>query len=188
MTGTTDRKDPTSEKEGTKKTLTLNKKLELKKVIEKDQVRQSFSHGRSKTVEVEVKRKRLPLAAEKPADKTQTVPVSVEESGVSLSESQTSSKGKRLTHEELETRFKAVQEALKHEATEEALSSSENRDDDLLDKEWQATEESQEVEVSLSSHEEENKPEPVSVKPSVSDSSSVLKREEPQKKIPAFLY
>lgn len=40
--------------------LSLNKpgRLELKKTVEKGQVRQSFSHGRSKSVTVEVKRKR----------------------------------------------------------------------------------------------------------------------------------
>ncbi|MBT3811056.1 MAG: IF-2-associated domain-containing protein, partial [Rhodospirillaceae bacterium] len=43
-----------------KKPLTLSKpgKLELKKAVEGGQVRQSFSHGRTKTVTVEVKKKR----------------------------------------------------------------------------------------------------------------------------------
>ncbi len=43
-----------------KKPLTLSKpgKLELKKTVEGGQVRQSFSHGRTKTVTVEVKKKR----------------------------------------------------------------------------------------------------------------------------------
>jgi translation initiation factor IF-2 len=50
----------TDEKTEAKKPLALNrpKKLELKKTVETGQVRQSFSHGRSKTVQVEVKRKR----------------------------------------------------------------------------------------------------------------------------------
>ncbi len=40
--------------------LSLNKpgRLELKKTVETGQVRQSFSHGRTKAVTVEVKRKR----------------------------------------------------------------------------------------------------------------------------------
>lgn len=44
----------------TKKPLTLSRpgRLELKKTVETGQVRQSFSHGRSKAVTVEVKRKR----------------------------------------------------------------------------------------------------------------------------------
>ena len=55
-----------------KKPLTLSRgKLELKKPVETQQVRQSFSHGRSKTVQVEVKKKRVhsdaPEAAAAPA-------------------------------------------------------------------------------------------------------------------------
>ncbi len=48
------------DKTGEKKPLSLSrpKTLELKKTVETGQVRQSFSHGRSKTVQVEVKRKR----------------------------------------------------------------------------------------------------------------------------------
>ena len=44
----------------TKKPLSLSRpgRLELKKTVETGQVRQSFSHGRSKTVQVEVKRSR----------------------------------------------------------------------------------------------------------------------------------
>ncbi len=58
MTGTTDKNE---EKIGTseeKKTLTLTKKTDTRPVVERDQVRQRFAHGRSKTVEVEVRRKR----------------------------------------------------------------------------------------------------------------------------------
>lgn len=53
-------------KSGEKKPLTLgrSKKLELKKTVETGQVRQSFSHGRTKTVQVEVKRKRTYRAGE----------------------------------------------------------------------------------------------------------------------------
>src|SRR3546814_15372855 len=47
----------TTEREPTKLSLRPGK-LELKKTVETGQVRQSFSHGRSKTVKVEVKRKR----------------------------------------------------------------------------------------------------------------------------------
>jgi len=52
-----DTKDPKDKK----KSLTLSsspKRLELKKTVESGQVRQSFSHGRSKAVTVEVKKKR----------------------------------------------------------------------------------------------------------------------------------
>ena len=49
-----------TKQEGTKKPLTLNRpgRLELKKTVETGQVRQSFSHGRTKAVTVEVKKKR----------------------------------------------------------------------------------------------------------------------------------
>ena len=118
MTGTTDNKGQAPEQEGTKKTLTLNKKLELKKTVEKDQVRQSFSHGRSKTVEVEVKRKRLPLTDKNPEQPKTTTP-SVEAVGTIISETTSLIKNKRLTHGELENRLKAVQEALKYEGSED---------------------------------------------------------------------
>ncbi|HJM61237.1 MAG TPA: translation initiation factor IF-2, partial [Alphaproteobacteria bacterium] len=51
---------------GEKKTLGLSRpgKLELRKTVEGGQVRQSFSHGRSKTVQVEVKKKRTFKRAE----------------------------------------------------------------------------------------------------------------------------
>ena len=49
-----------TKEESPKKPLSLNRpgKLELKKTVETGQVKQSFSHGRSKTVTVEVKKKR----------------------------------------------------------------------------------------------------------------------------------
>lgn len=87
-----------------KKKLTVNPKLELKK-IEKDQVRQSFSHGRSKTVEVEVKRKRV-ISADKGYNRSQ-----------SSSQKSSSALG-TLTEGELENRLKAVQRAV--EAQEKA--------------------------------------------------------------------
>ena len=48
------------ETEGKKKKLTLSRpgKLELNKTVDAGQVRQSFSHGRTKSVAVEVRRKR----------------------------------------------------------------------------------------------------------------------------------
>ena len=49
----------TSEEKEKQKPLSLRPgKLSLKKTVETGQVRQSFSHGRSKTVTVEVKRSR----------------------------------------------------------------------------------------------------------------------------------
>ncbi|MCW9035493.1 MAG: translation initiation factor IF-2 [Alphaproteobacteria bacterium] len=56
----------TDEKTDGKKTLSLSRpgKLELNKTIEAGQVKQSFSHGRSKSVTVEVKKKRTYTQAE----------------------------------------------------------------------------------------------------------------------------
>lgn len=94
-----------SSKQGEKKTLTLNKKPDLKKVGEGDQVRQSFSHGRTKTVAVEVKRKRIVPG-----------PESRSEAGRDSKSGQGTSG--RLTEGELETRLKALQEAKKQQAAE----------------------------------------------------------------------
>lgn len=58
MTGTTDKNEEKNGKSEEKKTLTLTKKVDARPVVERDQVRQRFAHGRSKTVEVEVRRKR----------------------------------------------------------------------------------------------------------------------------------
>lgn len=100
--------------QGPKKTLTLSKKLDVKKVVESDQVRQSFSHGRSKTVSVEVKRKRVTMPGDVVEEKPAEIPAAqppqppVEE----LSKPVTPS-GKRLTEDELINRLKVVQDALK---------------------------------------------------------------------------
>ncbi|MDA0261020.1 MAG: translation initiation factor IF-2, partial [Proteobacteria bacterium] len=63
----------TRETDGGKLSLSTPKKLELKKTVDGGQVRQSFSHGRSKTVAVEIKKKRTlgrdAASAEKPAPK-----------------------------------------------------------------------------------------------------------------------
>lgn len=107
------------------KTLTLSKKLDTKKVVESDQVRQSFSHGRSKTVSVEVKRKRVTLPGEvveeKPAETPP--PQATQQPPVEPPKAATTSAGKGLTEDELINRLKVVQEALKAGAmeTEERL-------------------------------------------------------------------
>jgi len=99
--------------------LSLSKpgRLELNKTIETGQVRQSFSHGRSKAVTVEVKRKRtfergvsgrmqeVKKAAEQEAEKTLIAPVPVEPAAAVSS----------LTDKERETRIRAL-----HGAAEDA--------------------------------------------------------------------
>jgi translation initiation factor IF-2 len=105
-----------------KKTLTLSKKLDVKKVVESDQVRQSFSHGRSKTVSVEVKRKRVTLPTETVEEKPTEQPVAPPPpQPTDEAQTQTpaaTSAGRRLTEDELASRLKVVQEAMKAGAME----------------------------------------------------------------------
>ena len=51
----------TEDKDRKKLSLSRGGTLSLGKTVETSQVRQSFSHGRSKTVQVERRRKRLPV-------------------------------------------------------------------------------------------------------------------------------
>jgi translation initiation factor IF-2 len=82
-----------------KKTLSLSgKKLELKKSVKAEQIRQSFSHGRSKTVAVEVKRKRV---IEKPGEGAMAAPLPPQKTAEQLG----------LTKAELEARIRLLQEA-----------------------------------------------------------------------------
>lgn len=85
--------------ETNKPTLTLGKKLELKKTADNDQVRQSFAHGRSKTVTVEVKRRRS--LSDKPQNEDANI------------EHQDDAGTSKFTKDELNSRIRAVQQALK---------------------------------------------------------------------------
>ncbi|MEI7493026.1 MAG: translation initiation factor IF-2 [Alphaproteobacteria bacterium] len=89
-----------------KKTLTLGKRLEVKRPAE-GQVQQSFTHGRTKTVDVEVKRKKIGSQVEKPIE-----PVNVNEAN--LPETL-----RGLTHGELDARLKAVKSALEEQARQQ---------------------------------------------------------------------
>lgn len=94
-----------------KKTLGLSSggKLELKKTVDMGQVRQSFSHGRSKTVTVEVKRRRI-LPTETPGSPSAT------ETPVKSAEQLTDLEGHHhLTAEERAIRTKVIEEARKEE-------------------------------------------------------------------------
>ncbi|MBX9977130.1 MAG: translation initiation factor IF-2 [Alphaproteobacteria bacterium] len=86
-----------------KTTLTLGKKLDLKKPADSEQVRQSFAHGRSKTVAVEVKKKRS-APGDKVADSQG------HSSGMSQDDRAVFS---HFTKDELESRMRAVKEAMK---------------------------------------------------------------------------
>jgi|GEM_PF-40315 len=103
-------------------TLTLGKKLELKKppAHDGDQVRQSFSHGRSKTVAVEVKRRRV---AEKSSETEAPASTANTSEDVRLS---------HFTRDEIESRFRAVKQAL-NEAPTATSESQDNFDDTHVD-------------------------------------------------------
>ena len=113
--------------EGKKKTLTLSRpgKLELERTVGSGQVRQKFSHGRSKMVEVEVRKKRTftpdsggHMAEVKQDPEVAQVALAPAE-GVSDSLLQADSSG--LTTEEKATRAQALFDAAIPEAAEEAV-------------------------------------------------------------------
>ncbi len=97
------------------------RRLELKKTVETGQVRQSFSHGRSRAVTVEVKRKRTYTQGE--SGRMTEVKISHEESRVDK-EAATSAEARlrgqtamrSLTEEEKAARTRALQDALQAEA------------------------------------------------------------------------
>jgi translation initiation factor IF-2 len=110
-----------------KKPLTLSKpgKLELKKTVEGGQVRQSFSHGRTKTVTVEVKKKRTfqagatgEMTEVKDAPAAEAAPEPVETPAAA----ETTPK-RTLTEAEQAARVRALEEA--REAAEQAARESE---------------------------------------------------------------
>ncbi|MEN8236097.1 MAG: translation initiation factor IF-2 [Pseudomonadota bacterium] len=123
--------------ENGKNTLSLKpKKLELKKVVSAGQVRQSFSHGRSKTVEVEVKKKRRTISKEQLASTTTTneesapepskkpISQSAEQSLPAETDKEEDTKSQAIPHgltkEEWEARIRVVKAAKKRQDEEAA--------------------------------------------------------------------
>ncbi|WP_143596357.1 translation initiation factor IF-2 [Tistlia consotensis] len=111
-----------NESQEAKKPLTLNrpKKLELKKTVETGQVRQSFSHGRTKTVQVEVKRKRT----YRPGDGGKMTAVA-EEAQAEEAEAEARQRPipealRNLRPEEREARMRALEQAKEDTARREA--------------------------------------------------------------------
>ena len=117
-----------------KKPLTLSKpgKLELKKTVEGGQVRQSFSHGRTKTVTVEVKKKRtfqqgatgemteIKEAAEEAAAETpapEVTPAAEETPQRTLTDAEQAARARALE----EARKAAEQAAIESEKAKQAL-------------------------------------------------------------------
>src|SRR3954469_1289355 len=99
----------------TKTPLTLGRgKLELKKTVESGQVRQSFSHGRSKVVQVERKRKRqFEMGADGKVQEVKSAPISLKDKATAeLFAKEVATHG-TLTTDEKAHRLKALQDAIK---------------------------------------------------------------------------
>ena len=104
----------------TKKPLSLSRpgRLELKKTVESGQVRQSFSHGRSKTVQVEVKRSRTwergasgRMKEVMPSEQAEAEAPAVEEEAQAAAPVSS-----RLSEHERQSRMRALQGAVEEEA------------------------------------------------------------------------
>jgi len=107
----------------TKAPLTLRRgKLELKKTVETGQVRQSFSHGRSKVVEVERKRKRqFELGADGTVQEVRPAPLNLKLKPTEIVEDEAKQDIHRgLTQDEKAHRLKVLQDARKANEEEEA--------------------------------------------------------------------
>ncbi|CUW37356.1 translation initiation factor IF-2 [Magnetospirillum sp. XM-1] len=112
--------------------LTQPGKLELKKTVETGQVRQSFSHGRSKVVTVEVRKKRTFSSAGGAMHEVKDGVHSVAEADLAAAVAKVEAATRAasahdLTNNEKAARAKALQDALRHEeelrarAEEEAI-------------------------------------------------------------------
>ena len=105
-----------------KRVLSTRPRLELKKTVDAGQVRQSFSHGRTKSVAVEVRRKRsvgktrVPVSAEK----INTAPEVPEPQKQGI-QSRKPAVLKTLTEEEAAARRRALETAKQSEAANELI-------------------------------------------------------------------
>ena len=97
----------------TKRPLSLSGgKLELKKTVETGQVRQSFSHGRSKVVQVERKRKRqFEMGADGKVQEVKAAPLGLKAKAAELFAKEV--QHGTLTEDEKAHRLKALQDALR---------------------------------------------------------------------------
>jgi translation initiation factor IF-2 len=100
-----------------KKSLSLNRpgRLELKKTVDAGSVRQSFPHGRTKTVQVEVKRKRTfaPGAGGRMTEVTEAAERAAEEALAAEAEEKFA--GRTLSAAERAARMRALEEARRDE-------------------------------------------------------------------------
>jgi translation initiation factor IF-2 len=93
----------------TKKSLTLNRpgRLELKKTVDAGSVRQSFPHGRTKTVQVEVKRKRT-FAPGAGGRMTEVTEAEREAEAAAAAEAEEKAAGRNLSVAERAARMRAL--------------------------------------------------------------------------------
>jgi translation initiation factor IF-2 len=127
-----------------KKSLSLSRpgRLELKKTVDAGSVRQSFPHGRTKTVQVEVKRTRTygpgaaglrevtpPAEAAKPAPKPAEAPPPAPAPAEALAEERTIH-GRQLTAGERAARQRAVEDARRDEERRAAELEAQRRADE----------------------------------------------------------
>lgn len=118
----------TDEKTEEKKPLTLSAKtLTLKKGAEGGHVRQSFTHGRSKTVTVEVKKKRIVLPGQQGAGKKTDDAKAVSSAG--------------LTPEQVQERLKSIHGTMKSQVDESERTRQESLEEQARLKEMQQSEE-----------------------------------------------
>jgi translation initiation factor IF-2 len=136
----------TKDAQGEKKKLSLapRGKLEIKKTVETGQVRQSFSHGRSKTVTVEVKRKRTigapsAEAAHRPEGEAAAKAAHI------------------LTKDERAQRLRALQGAIRDEEAKRLADIEEQRQHDEEERQRKAEEERRAAEESRRKTEEEDR-------------------------------
>ena len=105
-----------------KRVLSTRPRLELKKTVDGGQVRQSFSHGRTKSVAVEVRRKRSLGKATTPASPQETaIPSQLSDGQNNSTQSRKPSVLKTLTKDEAAARRRALQSAQQNEAANELL-------------------------------------------------------------------
>src|SRR5262245_38422760 len=131
-------------------------KLELKKTVETGQVRQSFSHGRSKTVTVEVKRKRT-FAPGPGGSMTETTPRAGELADIGVTEPEIVRGGRVLTKEERAQRVRALQGAIKDEEARRLADLEEQRRHDEEERRRRAEEDRRTAEEARRKTEEEER-------------------------------
>jgi translation initiation factor IF-2 len=153
--------DETKETQTEKKKLSLapRGKLELKKTVETGQVRQSFSHGRSKTVQVEVKRKRSFTPGQAAAGEAHAHARAPVEAGEAAGgEGELQRHGPHvLTKDESARRLKALQGAIKDEEARKLADLEEHRRQDEEQRRRKAEEERRAAEEARRKAEEEER-------------------------------